>query len=363
MTELSTRQFILCCLFLGITSKLMSMPITVYQFAGKDAIFTIILSFLVEILITFLIALVIKKNPHTGLLELLKKNFGSIIAYTLIVILYLFIIVKLFFALDEIYTFFKESLYDYFSPLLFGIAMFFVIGYLSFKGARTIGRTLEILFPVILLGLAVTFVSNLEFLSFTTQLPYFTSGAGPMLDSTLKNIFYFGNSLPLLFFVGKVEINDKFVPKVVTAYSLLALFVIVFCFIFYDIMGYSTILALFALSDYSQYTPYILELQRLNWLSIIINITKLFCSTSILLYCLGQAGKMVVKTRSTFWPIVASFGINFAFASFVNYELDTIKYLVAHYLSYATLGIIAIVIILCIIICAKRSKNDKTLVQ
>ncbi len=357
MSEISTRQFIFIALFLGITSKLMSMPVALFESAGNDAIFAIMLNFLVEIGLVVLIAYVIKKHPGIGLFQLLKNSVGKVLAICIIILLFVFIIVKMFFALEEVYTFFKEFLYDYFSPLMFALATFFVIGYLSFKGARTLGRTLEILFPFIMIGLAVTILSNVGFLEFTRQMPYFKEGAGQMLMGSIQNIFYFGNSLPLLFFVGKVKCSDKFVMKTVLSYSGLAVFVSAFCFAYYDIFGHATIFGLFALIDYSQYNPYILDLQRLNWLSIIVNITKLFCSTSILLYCLGQAGKMITGLKSSFWPIVVACAINFTIATFVNYEIDLIKYLVTYYLSYITLGLMVLVALICIIICIKARRK------
>lgn len=363
MTELTTRQFIFVFLFLGITSKLMSMPVALYDSASNDAIWSILLGFVIEISLAILICLVIKKHPNSSLFSLLKNSVGTVLAYIILIILYAFITIKLFFALEEVYTFFKEFLYDYFSPLMFALATFFVIGYLSYKGARTIGRVLEILFPIIILGLLVTVLSNAGFVEFNTQMPYFKEGILPSLEGTLKNVFYFGNSIPLLLFVGKVKISNHFILKSSLAYLSLAIFVSGFCFAYYDIFGHSTILGLFALIDYSQYNPYILDLQRLNWLSIIVNVTKLFCSTSIMLYCLGQIGKMITHTQSTFIPIIVACIINFIIATFINYEIDAIKYIVTHYVSYITLAIILLVAILCIIMIAKRSQNVKNTIQ
>lgn len=362
MTELTTRQFILCSLFLTITSKLMSMPISMFNSAKNDAIFAILFGFMLEVITVLLITYVIKKYPGLNLMELLKKHFGSVFAYIIIILLYAFILFKLFFALEEIYIFFRELLYDYFSPIIYALAMFFVIGYLSFKGCRTIGRTLEILFPVIIIGLAITIISELEFLSFTKMLPYFKTGLLPSLQATAENAFYFGNALPLLFFVGKVKINDHFLSKVTGCYLGLVGFVLIFCFCFYDIFGYSTMLSIFALTDYSQYDPYILDLQRLNWLSTIVNITKLFCSTSILLYCLGQAGKMLTRVQSTFFPIIVSFALNFGLAKMLHYNLDLSRHLITGYISYATLGLMLVVTILCIILCAKRRRNEQNII-
>ena len=363
MTEISTRQFILIALFLLVTSKLMSMPTVVYEVANNDAIWAIMIDFLIELGIIFLICQVIKKNQSQNLYTLLSQKFGVVLAYIILIILYVFIGMKLIYALQEIFTFFNEFLYEQLNPIVFYLTTFFVIGYLAFKGARTIGRTLEIIYIFIALGLLITVISNLEFLKFDTMLPYLNNGISPIINGVSRSMFYFGNSICLLFFVGKVQIVDKFSLKVLLSCSLFALFIVAFCFIFYDIYGYATQFTLFALTDYSQFDPYILELQRLNWLSTIIDITKLFCSCAILLYCLGQCGKNIAKTKSTFYPIGISCGLVFLRSFILSFDLDILKNFVVNFVSFATIVVIVLIAIICIILQFNRRKNEKTIVK
>ena len=363
MTELSSRQFIMISIYLIISSKLMSMPILLFNYAGKEAIFAIILNFIFELLIAFLICEVIKRNPNTSLFELLKKKFSIIGAYIILIILYAFILFKFAFVLQELYSFFKEFLYDDFMPIIFAIPTFFVVGYLAFKGARTMGRTFEILFWFILIGIIVTIACNLEFVTFTRLVPYFENGITPMLDGSLKSLFYFGNSIPLLFFIGKVQITNKFTTKVICSTTGLALFITAFCFIFYDVYGMAVPYSLFALSDFSQYDPFILDLQRLSWLSTMVDVTKLFCSASIFLYCLGQSGKSMFKLKSSFYPILITILITYILATILNYDLDIMKHFIANYLSYATIGVMALTIIISIILSFNRRENEQKFIQ
>ncbi|GEM_PF-2433915 len=357
MTELTTRQFILISLFLVTTSKLMTMPISIFSTAQNDAIFSILFGSIVELGIIILVSLVIARNPDCNLLSLLKKRLGSVLAYIIIFILYAFIITKFIFVLIEVFTFFKDYLYDDFNPVIYTLSTFFVVGYISFKGCRTMGRTFEILFPVIVIGLVIALVSNIEFASWGAMLPYFDDGILPSIRGLSENLFYFGNALPLLFFVGKVKIKPHFVAK--TAWSNVGLFafILLFCFVFYDIFGYSTILSTFAISDYTQYDPYILDLQRLNWLSMMIDITKLFCSASILLYCLGQASKWIVHTQSSFWPIIGTLIIQFCLAAVINFSLSDSQMLITSYLSYITGGLMLLIMILCASLSIKRRQK------
>lgn len=359
MTELTTRQFVILSLFLVLTSKLMTMPINIYAAAQNDAIFCIIIGSLVEIGLVSLIALVIYRNPGVNLLDLLKAKLGSCLAYITVFVLYAFLICKFIFVLLEIFAFFKDYLYDDFNPVIFALATFFVIGYISYKGCRTMGRTCEILFPIIVIGLIIALVSNIKFVTFDKMLPYFDQGILPTIRGAGQNMFFFGNALPLLFFVGKVKLKPHFVAKTTGACAGVLAFVLIFCFAFYDIFGYSTILSSFAISDYTQYDPYILDLQRLNWLSMMLDITKLFCSASILLYCMGQAAKWMTHARSSFFPIIGSLIIQFALSTIINFSLHDSQTLISDYLSYITLGLMGIVAILCTIFCLGRSKCQK----
>lgn len=356
MTELTTRQFILLSLFLVTTSKLMTMPISIFSSAQNDAIFSILFGSIIELLLIILISIVIARNPETNLFALLKKRLGSFFAYAIIFILYAFVITKFIFVLLEIFTFFKDYLYDDFNPVIYTLSTFFVVGYISFKGCRTMGRTFEILFPVIVIGLVIALISNVEFATLDTMLPYFDNGILPVFEGLGENLFYFGNALPLLFFVGKVNIKPHFVTKTAWANVGLFAFIILFCFMFYDIFGHSTILSTFAISDYTQYDPYILDLQRLNWLSMMIDVTKLFCSASILLYCLGQASKWIIHTQSSFFPIIITLIIQFCLAGLINFDLHNTQDIITSYLSYIAGGLILLTMIICLILMLRRGK-------
>ncbi len=363
MTEISTRQFIIIAIVLLLASKLDTMLAVVYSVASTDAIISIILNFVLELLLIFAITVVIKRNPDTNLFELLKKKFTVVGAYIIILLLGLYLLARLVYCYQELYSFFLEFLYDDFSPYIFALPTFFVTGYLAFKGARSLGRTLEIVIWFILIGLAISVVCNVEYMSFVSNMPYFENGASPMLDGTWRSTFFFGNSLCLLFFVGKVKFSDHFIGKTVGICAITSLITVAICFIIYDVFGYAMQYVIFALSEYAQYDPFILELQRLTWLTAIVDIAKLFCATSVFVYGLGQIGKSVMKTRSTLIPIIINFLLVFSIATIINYDLYTLMDLVTSVFSFATLGLIALTIIICIILMIKRRQNEQKFIQ
>lgn len=363
MTELTSRQYIIVASIIMLTSKLVTMPSVVFSSASNDAIFSVIINSILELLLIFLITLAIAKNPNKGLFEVLKSKFTRVGAYIIIGLIAIYALARVTFCYEELYSFFLELLYDEFSPYIFAIPTFFVTGYLAYKGARTIGRTLEILFWFILIGTIVSVVCNVGFMSFDTNMPYFQNGIMPVLEGSGSSAFYFGNSICLLFFMGKVRIDDNLVKKTIISSSVIALLIIAFCFIFYDVFGLSMQYILFALSQYSQYDPFILELQRLVWLSAIVDITKLFCSTACLAYCLGQAGKTFMQSKTTLLPILTTFLLIFSLATILHYDLLVMIELIRNYISYITIGLITLTIIICIILSISRRQNAQKFIQ
>ena len=358
MTEINSRQFIIIVVFLMLTSKLVTMPSIVYSAAAGDAIFSIILNFIVELLLIFLITLIIIRNPHTSLFELLKRKLTVVGAVIVYIILALYMIARLTLCYQELYSFFLNQLYDEFSPLMFAIPTFFVTGYVAYKGIRSLGRSLEIMFWFILVGTIISMISNIEYLQFDQNLPYFANGIMPVLEGSGRSAFYFGNSLCLLFLVGKVEIKPNLLKKTILYTILISIFIVIICFIFYDVFGKSMQYVLFALSEYSQYDPFVLELQRLVWLTSIIDITKLFCSTICIIYCIGQANKVLFQTKTTLLPILITFLLIFSLATLLHYDLLIMFELVRNYLSFITIGIIALMLVICIYLTISKTPKN-----
>lgn len=360
MKEVTTRQFIIIAIIVMLTSKFVTMPSIIFAAASKDAIFSIIIGISIELLLIFLITCVIKKNQDTNLFQLLKKKFSKFGAYIILFILFVYIFARLLFSFQELYSFFTELLYDEFSPIIFAVPTFFVTGYLAYKGARTIGRTYEIILPFIIFGIVIALVSNFEFLKFDTNLPYFENGFLPVLQGLGEGAFYFGNSICLLFFVGKVKITkSNFISKTMITLGVTALIIVCVCFIFYDVFGMSMYYTYFALTEYSQYDPFILELQRLVWLSAIVDIVKLFCSTVTFVYCLGQIFKPIMQTKTTLLPIIISFLLIFSLATLLHYDVKICFEIIRNYASFITLGIIAFCMILSVILCIKKKAETE----
>ena len=232
MNELTSKQYITIIVFIFFTSKLVTMPTLAFSAAGNDAIFSVTINCIIEMVTILLVTMVIAKYPNKSLVDILKPKIG-VFCYAIIAILILFLIARILYCFQELYSFFLETLYDDLDPYVFIITALFVCLFFAFKKATVIGRTCEILIWVILIGTVLSLVSNLEYAQFTQNMPYFENGFTPTLLGCKDSIFLFGTSSSLLLLVGKVKLSSRLLKNTAIVSSICVLFCVAACFVFY----------------------------------------------------------------------------------------------------------------------------------
>ena len=337
------------------TSKLVTMPTLVFSEAGKDAIFSVGLNCLIEFALILLITVVISRTPNTNFFELLKNKIGFF-AYIVYIALAAFILVRIVYCFQEAYSFFLENLYDELNIFVFILPVLFISVFLASKGIRTIGRTLEITIWVILAGMVLALLSNTEFIDPTQNMPYFENGLKPILNGSVKSIFLFGSTLSLILLVGKVDSSQKLVKNTTLICGIGSIIMILACFVFYSVFGNSMQYVLFSLSEYSQFDPYILELQRLIWLTAVLDVAKLFCATLCLTFFLNQCLTEPFKIKSSLIPIVIASLIIVVLGVVTHFDTIIWFDITKSYLTYFTLGLMALIVFICVLLI--RRKNE-----
>ena len=352
MTELKSRQYLIIVLFIQFTSKLVSMPTLVFSDAKNDAILSIMLSGLIELGLIMLLTRAIKNNPNKNLVSLLKEKIGWV-SYVIIFILCAFVFIRIAYCLQELYSFFLENLYDELDLLVFIIPLLFVSIFFSIRGLKTMGRTLEIFIGLIAGGMFIAILTNIEFIDFEANLPYLENGTSPLFSASLNSLFLFTTPISLLLLMGKVEITPNLEKKTLLLSMIGYLIIVIFCFIFYSVFGNSMQYVLFALSEYSQFDPYILELQRLIWLSAVIDVTKLFLSSVCLFSFISSQFPKKSKAQLGCIGLLSLLTITMGYVT----KFDSILWfnLTKSVLSMVSIGVILLAIIICILLLRRKN--------
>lgn len=253
-----------------VSNKLLLLPSIMYQYAGQDALFVILFKFLLAILFVGLIMYVLVKNPDKNLREIVSSVIGDIGYRVLAFFIFIMYLVKCFTLLMESELFLSSTMYEEYNKILFIVPTIFIVGYLAYKGLRTVGRTCEALVKVIFIGLFITFLLSLSELDPSNILPLGTTPLSSMIDALNACFLWYGNYFILFFCLGDVKFSKGMVKKVYLTLIFSIMFVLAFFFLYYANFEYTSIFHKFAISDITQFTPEIASFTKVDWFTIII---------------------------------------------------------------------------------------------
>ena len=349
MTKITTNQYILIAVFCILTSKLMTMPAVVFEFAQKDAIFSIALNVIIDVCIVLCITALIKKYPNITFFELLKqkiKRAGAIIVGTIICA---FLLLKGIFLLQETISFFTLALYENTNFLMLFIPALLCIMYISYKGLSAIGRSIDIYWIFVFFALVILFVISVMQVDATANLPYFENGIKPIISGSMHSLFYVGNGIVLLLFMGKVEQKPKLVRYTSMLCIFMGFFVIansfIFLCLFKDFVPYCT----FAVSHLSQYNPFVTELGHVGWLSIIESTINLIFMTSIYYYAVRQYVQLL-NIHNKFVTTIIVGALYVVVMLLYGFDLYRLLNFVKYYAYWYNIILIPLVFVVCIVL-------------
>lgn len=359
-SKISSRNYILFAVFAVLTSKMMSLPHVIYDYAGHDAIFSVLLNLSIELLLIFLITRLIKKHPNITFIEYLSSKITRVGAGIVVAVISLFLFFKALYILQETYSFLLHTIYIDLSPILYYLPAFFVTGYISVKGLHTMGKCVEVFIFFLAIGLFTAFINTLGQVPLDTNMPYFRNGIGDMLNGTYNSCFYIGNSLVLLAFMGKIRISKNIVKNTMLSCIGVGLFVSIMDFCFYNMLGYTVIYSKFAISDITQFNPFVSDLGHLNWLSIIVSTVNLLSIVTIMFYAVQTGISQIYHVRTKLIPVITMCVIIYIVGCLMHFDLNIIEHYAVEYGKYFALGIIvSTIIMLAILNCTKRRRNEK----
>lgn len=361
MTKITTNQYILIAVFCILTSKLMTMPTIVFEFAQKDAIFSIALNSVIDVCIVLCITHLIHQYPNTTFFELLKQKLKPFFAAVAFSAISVFLLFKGVFLLQETISFFSLSLYENTNYWLLCIPAILSIMYISYKGLSAIGRSIDIYWIFVFLALVILFVISVPQVEIGANVPYFENGVTPMLNGTMHSLFYVGNGIVLLLFMGKVQQKPK-IMRYTTLFCIgIGLFVIVNNFVFFNLFLNFVPYCTFAINHLSQYDPFVTELGHIGWLSIIESTINLIFISSIYYYAVRQYIQSLLKIKNKFISSLIVGGFYLAIIYMFDFDLYKLLYFVKNYAYWYNLCLIPIIFVLCILLNITNKNKQQTL--
>lgn len=303
MKQLTTRQTAMI-LFLGVIAiKLMAFPSVSFKTAGNVSYFSVILSFVLDFVSFYIFLSVMSKFPNQTFRELSEESFGKIFTKFLYIMLFVYLFSKSVVIIKETHGYFLEVLYDELRWSQFILPLFIILGYIMLKSLKTLGRTVEFLFYVIILGIAFSILFSLDKVDFSNLLPISFDFTKKVLESVYKCAFSYGDYLILIIFMGRVKFEKNTKRKLLIAVFIAMLLVLIFIILFISLFGDSAISQYLSLSQLSLSSTQPVTIGRLDWITVMMWAIALILQTGVLLYCCKDCLKNILDVKSEYVPV------------------------------------------------------------
>lgn len=279
--EITAWQAAIMLFVLMFANKTLVLPALLSEQVKMEAFFVPILMFGFEILLFVLFFLFKKKYPNESFFDVMKLRFGkgfSIFIYTLLA---LYFITKTLLLYNITYMFLRNLIYRDSGNVLFLICVLPVVNYLAFSGLRSLGRTMQIFFPLILI--ATIFCVVVGFFGINSNLLLFQSSFPQVLSSALKHVGCFGDTIFLFLIMDKIKIKQGQWKVFFILQSVGILFVVMISLVFILSYTYTAFLHPFAVFELMSFVKEYEGLGRIDIISVILVIILMYFLLAIYL--------------------------------------------------------------------------------
>ena len=359
--QINTRQACLILVIFTIALKLSVLPAMIADYVDKNMYIVCLIAMILDFICNLTIIFVIKKLPSKTFFDLIKETLSKPVAIIIYILMTIYFVIKATIALLELHDYYITSLFEDINPLFFLLTLTLLLLYLFGKSYRNIGRSLQVLFWPLFIGLSFTLIYPLSDVELTNLLPIFQDGSHSIFNGILHTNIGFGDFIILLLLMGNISVKKK-TPKALILYSLGAIqFVFSFYMIFQGAFGSTAVNKTLALSELPLHNPYPASIGRLEWLTIIIWTIILLIQVGILGVCASKCFSTIFKAYDKKYPsVVITFTIiGFIIATYLKLynviELATSTAFSIITISFHTL----LIVILIITFIVYSSKNKR----
>ena len=211
--QVSTRQFVVVQFLVALAVKMFMLPALMLRVVGKDSYIVMLAWIAFEFVDLTFVVLLARRNPDKTMYEILTNAFGKVVSRVIVALFTLFVCAKGLLVLGELKTFFVVTMYADINWVVMLIPLMALLCAFGIRSLRSIGRTAELITPVIVVSTLVLSGLLLGDIEFANLLPVMENGFAPIKKGMLTFPMWFGDVSFLLMFLGNIKINRGFIWK------------------------------------------------------------------------------------------------------------------------------------------------------
>lgn len=339
---ITRRQALLLFLICTISSKLQMLPCLISQDVGKAMWAVLLMGCAIDVVLFSLVITINMLAPNVTVHDMLRQTFGKVftsIIGVLLLIYYISVAVLPYQAVREV---FASNLFDTLPWQIFSIFLLVAVGYLAYTGMRTIGRTAELYFWIIIFSVVGLITLGVVTTNFIHVLPISDINLGEVSKSAYNNSIWFADYMIFFVLIGRIKTDPK--HKAPLNFTFLLYFLgatAVYCLAYITFYGLYTVLTptqTSLLSGISAFSLTTLEVSRVDWFLVLLSQAASIISCATYTYCATDCINQITGKKS--YGICLLFGLIILYLTdiilFNNTDLG-IKYLKVFTAPFATI--------------------------
>ncbi|MBQ8197184.1 MAG: GerAB/ArcD/ProY family transporter [Clostridia bacterium] len=320
------RQIALFFLSVVPFTKFFTLPSLTAGISGNDMWISAILNLVLDI-VTVLIVLSACKKSNVDFFGLIENIFGKVGGKIVLILYAIFFLLKGFIPICEQKDYVVLTMYLALPKIAMFLPFFVLAVYLCCKRLRVIGRLSDVLFIPTVIGFVLLMALTIPNLEMGALLPIGLSGAKNIFKASYSSLNWYGDCVYLLFFIGRFKREKRSNLKIIIAYIVAGLMVVVFSLFFYATFSSLAFRKKFALTEISKYTTVINNIGRFDFIAIFLILFSSAFATIMPIYfaCMLLQRALPLK-KHYIYPLILSllimilmFGLNEYFASLESF--------------------------------------------
>ena len=296
--EITKKQAMCLLLICLIGTKFQRLPSFLADIAGKGFWVVMFIYLLIDGIFLMISLKIIDLGCGATLGEVLEKTAGKIFSKIVFVMLGVYFFILAILPYESVHEVFADIIFDSLPWKYFALFLLIAMGVVAVSGLRNIGRTCQMFFGVIAIGVVGLLILGVSTTDLTEILPITETVLGSVAEGVFKSTLWFGNFTVLYVLMGKIKDQEnKKWSAIKLSFFLSSLFVVFSYVVFYGIYGQITPLKRNWLTKVSQFALLSLDIGRIDWFFILFAELATILTAGIFVYCSAYCFKEVFKPK------------------------------------------------------------------
>jgi len=315
ITKKQAMYLLLTCL---VGTKFQRLPSFLADIAGKSFWVVLCLYILIDGIFLILSLKIINLGSGKRLYEVLENKTGKIFAKIIFVMLGVYFIMLAVLPYESVHEVFADIIFDSLPWKFFALFLLIAMGVIAVSGLKNIGRTCQLFFFLIMIGIFGLFALGVSTTDLTSILPITETIPSTILEGFYKSTLWFGNFTILYVLMGRIKDQEdgKF-NGIKLSFFLSSLFVIFAFITYYGIYQEVTPLKRNWLTKVSQFALLSLDIGRLDWFLILFGELATIITAGVFVYCSAYCFQEVFQTKKINYIIYIILGILYLNTNFL----------------------------------------------